>query len=68
MFLPAQTKHQYRSVIVNRPALQAWLYAWTTGASFPAPASRLPHTYTQEKLALALLRRLRSKMPIQTRP
>ena len=68
MFLADQTKHQYSSVIVNRPALQAWLLAWTTGESFPSPASPLPHTYKQEKLAFALLRRLRSKMPAQTRP
>jgi hypothetical protein len=68
MFLPDQTKHQYSSVIVNRPALQAWLHAWTTGESFPSPTSPLPRTYKQEKLDLALLRRLRSKTLTQTKP
>ena len=68
MLFPNQIGRRYKNVIVNKPALQAWLLAWTTGESFPGPASPLPHTYKQEKLAFALLRRLRSKMPAQTRP
>ena len=68
MLFPNQIGRRYKNVIVNKPALQAWLLAWTTGESFPSPASPLPHTYKQEKLAFTLLRRLRSKMPTQTSP
>jgi hypothetical protein len=62
MLLPDQLKHEYRNVIVNKPALQAWLHAWTTGASFSPPASPVPSFRKEETLAFATLRRLRSKM------
>ena len=37
MLFPDQIGRQYKTVIVNKPALQAWLLAWTTGVSFPSP-------------------------------
>jgi len=61
MLLPNQMRHVNRSVIVNKPALQAWLQAWTTGESFPPPTSSVPSFGKEETLASATLRRLRSK-------
>lgn len=68
MLLPNHTKHQCGSVIVDRPALQAWLHAWATGESFPRPESPFPHAGKEVKPALALLGRPRAKLPAQTRP
>ena len=62
MLPPSQMRQQYKSVIVNKPALQAWLLAWTTGESFPAPRSSGASPRKAEKLALATLRSLRSDM------
>ena len=39
MLPPSQIGHKDKSVIINKPALQAWLLAWTTGKSFLAPTS-----------------------------
>jgi hypothetical protein len=58
MFSPNQIEHRYKTVIVNKPALQAWLHAWTTGASFPTlttPGSSAPKA---DSLAFAPVRRL----------
>ena len=68
MFLPDQTKHQHSSVIVNRPALQAWLLAWTTGESFPVPTSPRVSAHKAEPLAFATVRRLRITMVEQAEP
>jgi len=62
MLLSNQIKHRDRSVIVNKPALQAWLHAWTTGASFALPTNPVPHFQKGQTIALPTLRRLRSKM------
>lgn len=61
MLLPTQIRHQYTSVIVNKPALQAWLLAWTTGESFLSLTNPGLSSQKKEALALATLRRLRSK-------
>ncbi len=62
MLLPNQMRHVNKSVIVNKPALHAWLHAWTTGVSFLTPINPVSDSRKAEKLALATLRRLRSNM------
>ena len=62
MLPPSQIGHKDKSVIINKPALQAWLLAWTTGESFPAPTSPGVSSRKTEQLAFATLRRLRSDM------
>lgn len=61
MLLPNQIGHEARGVVVNKPALQAWLRAWTTGVSFHTPIHPLPDARKEATLTLATLRRLRSK-------
>ena len=60
MLPPSQIGNEYKSVIVNKPALQAWLHAWTTGVSFLTPINPVSDPRKAEKLALATLRRLQS--------
>jgi len=62
MLLPHQIRHEDRGVIVNKPALQAWLQAWTTGESFPSHTDPVFSAQKKETITLATLRRLRSKM------
>jgi hypothetical protein len=58
MLSPPQIGRQYKMVIVNKPALQAWLHAWTTGASFPTPTSPGGSAPKADPLAFATVRRL----------
>jgi hypothetical protein len=60
-----QIRHDSRSVVVNKPALQAWLQAWTTGESFPSRTDLTLSSNKEKKLDLALLRRLHSKVRAQ---
>ena len=62
MLFPNQIGRRYKNVIVNKPALQAWLLAWTTGKSFPAPTSPRVSARKAEPLAFATVRRLRITM------
>jgi hypothetical protein len=61
MLLPNQIQHADKGVIVNKPALQAWLHAWTTGESFPSLPSRHISFQKKEAVTLAALPRLRSR-------
>jgi hypothetical protein len=61
MFVVNQIGHETRGVIVNKPALQAWLQAWTTGVSFHSPVHPAPDPQKVEPLDVATLRRLRVK-------
>jgi hypothetical protein len=65
MFSPNQIGHRYKTVIVNKPALQAWLRAWTTGASFSSPTSPAVSAPKADSLAFASDRRLRPTMAEQ---
>jgi hypothetical protein len=58
MLSPSQLGRKYKTVIVNKPALQAWLLAWTTGASFPSPPSPGGSAPKAEPLAFATIRHL----------
>jgi hypothetical protein len=58
MFSPNQIGRPYKTVIVNKPALQAWLHAWTTGASFPAPTTPGGSARKADSLAFATVRHL----------
>jgi hypothetical protein len=68
MLSPNQIGRKYKNVIVNKPALQAWLLAWTTGASFPAPTSPGVSTQKADPLAFASVRRLQITMVEQAEP
>jgi hypothetical protein len=58
MLFPDQIGRRYKTVIVNKPALQAWLLAWTTGESFPVPTSPGVNARKADSLAPATVRRL----------
>jgi len=62
MLFPNQIGRRYKNVIVNKPALQAWLLAWTTGESFPVPTSPRVSARKAAPLAFATVRRLRITM------
>ena len=58
MLFTNQIGRKYKTVIVNKPALQAWLLAWTTGASFPILTSAGVRAPKADPLAFATVRRL----------
>jgi hypothetical protein len=58
MLFPNKIGRRYKNVIVNKPALQAWLLAWTTGASFPSPTSPGGSAPKADSLAFATVRHL----------
>jgi hypothetical protein len=62
VLFPNQIGRKCKNVIVNKPALQAWLHAWTTGASFPTPTSLGVRARKADPLAYATVRRLRITM------
>jgi hypothetical protein len=64
MLFPNQIGRK-KNVIVNKPALQAWLLAWTTGESFPVPTSPGVSARKADSLAFATVRRLRITMAEQ---
>jgi len=68
MLFPNQIGRRYKNVIVNKPALQAWLLAWTTGESFPVPTSPRVSARKVEPLAFATVRRLQITMVEQAEP
>ena len=68
MLSPNQIGRKYKNVIVNKPALQAWLLAWTTGASFPTPTSPGVNAPKPEPLAFATVHRLPIAMAEQAEP
>jgi hypothetical protein len=68
MLSPNQLGRKYKNVIVNKPALQAWLLAWTTGASFPTPTSPEVSAPKAEPLAFTTVRRLPIAMAEQAEP
>ena len=68
MLFPSQIGRKYKNVIVNKPALQAWLLAWTTGASFPTPTSPGVSVPKPESLAFATVHRLPIAMAEQAEP
>lgn len=51
-----------KTVVVNKPALQAWLHAWTTGASFSISSNLPSGLPKKEALTLIAVRRMRSRM------
>ena len=53
MLSPDQLGHRYKTVIVNKPALQAWLLVWTTRASFPSPTTPGVSSRKADPLAFA---------------
>jgi hypothetical protein len=68
MLSPDQIGRKYKTVIVNKPALQAWLLAWTTGASFPSPTTPGGGAQKAAPLAFATVRRLPITMAEQAEP
>ena len=58
---PHQTQTEHRTVVINKPALQAWLQSWTTGETFISATH--PRTRIQQKgeAPSEMLRRLRLK-------
>jgi len=68
MLSPDQIGRKYKNVIVNKPALQAWLLAWTTGESFPVPTSPRVSARKAAPLAFATVRRLPITMAEQAAP
>ena len=66
MFSPNQLGRKYKTVIVNKPALHAWLLAWTTGASFPSPTTPGGSARKVAPLAFATVRHLPITIEEQT--
>jgi hypothetical protein len=60
-----QIGHRYKSVIVNKPALQAWLLAWTTGKAFSVSTRSVISSREEKQPPLATLRRLQQTMAQQ---